>query len=694
MIQQQTSHMPSRSQDFPVVGLVRYIWQQRIMLIALSLIVGLLWASWGVLNLTYTGSAVFQQRAVTTQGITISSGDSDVRFINSPNFARMVSEYTSWPVYISLSDRSYTEFLMRKLTDLAEPQPTVVLQDLTWRGDDLPSMLEVRRVSESEYEVRIPGVMEPRKVAFGMPFTTDNMTLRIDRITGPMDSVFELSTIGRERWRDALAAVHAVASGGSGSILRLSSSTNIIDLRGRAANPSQALWLIQQSKEAYVEFSRKRGLAPIMDGKTRLQENLNRNLRELEYAQEEAKELLSEYGVADFTESAQFIHDQMRRISQDIVTVRNEFITISEELTANHPAVMAMRNRLRFLERERVKLNNELSLLPEQRFTYQQMLQKSDLLKKHITANIEALADLDVQATATAGMLTPLGAPYLLQNDLFKIVLKRTGVAFLVSLVIGAGLLTSRFISNYLRHGFYVASARVRQLPVIADVAMPSMREQFSSVNSVLNALGAAQKAFHPISNAMRYLMDVASDKLILLTYHADAKNAALTTLSTAIYLARHSGKKICLIDADFANAHCTQMLKQNTDKGLVSLLLGKSNKNEVMRSILPDRFDFLPASQMPVNSGLLTQGQEFKNVLDDLRKEYDYVLVHMPPVNAWMHWYDSSEIKALIMQIVPLGIQPMQWYEQIERLPASVHDRLYLMFCRFKKTMLPASEI
>ena len=695
MIQQRTtSVMPARAQEFPVAGLMRYVWQHRVMLIAFSLMIGLLWACWGVLNLTYTASAVFQQRSVTTQGITISAGDSDLRFINSPNFARMVADYTSWPVSIDLSDRTYTEYLMRKLTNLGEAQPTLALKDIAWAGSSLPESVELRVLDESNYEVRIPGVMEPQKVRVGQMFKKGKFRIVVNRISGPADSLFELKTTPRNAWQAQLSGVHAATSSRGTSLLRLSSSASIIDMRASAANASQALWLVEQSKDAYLEFSRERSLAPILESKTRLQMNLDRNLQELEDAQAEAKELLSEYGVVNFNESAQFIHDQMRRISQDIVSVRNEFITISEELTDNHPAVQAMRNRLRYLERERVKLNNELSLLPEQEFSYQQLHQKGELLKKHISANIDALTELDVQATASAGLLTPLGAPFLLPNDLFKVVLKRTSIAFFAGIILLGGYLTARFISNYLRYGFYVSSARARQLPVIADVAMPSMRERYNSVNSVLNALGAAQKAFHPISNAMRYLMDVASDRLIFVSYHADAKNAALTTLSTAIYLARHSGKKVCLVDADFANAHCTSMLKQNTDRGLVSMLLGKSKLGDVMRSILPDRLDFLPASQMPVNSGLLTQGDAFAELLAELRKEYDYVLVHMPPMNAWMHWYDAKAIKALVMQIVPLGIQPMQWYETLEQLPASVHDSLYLMLCRFKKTMLPASEI
>jgi hypothetical protein len=687
--------LPPRAQEFPVSGLMRYIWQKRLMVVAIALLCGLLWACWGVLSVSYTASTMFQQRSVTTQGITISPGNSDLRFINSPNFARMVASRTSWPLRIDLSDRTATAYIVHKLTNLGAQQPTLRLQHIAWNGDTIPPLLEVRYLGDMQYELRAPGVMEPKKLRFSQRYSDGVFSIQIDHIAAPPNAVFELKTLSSEQWQRHIATVTAESSGGgSNAFVRLSSGASVIDMRAHAHNASQALWIVEQSKNAYLQFAAERGRAPLEESKKSLEKHLERNLAALEEAQSEAKELLSEYGVANFAESAQFIHDQMRRINADLVTARNEFITISEELTENHPAVSALRNRLRYLERERVKLTNELSLLPEKEFTYQQLAQKAELLKKHISANIDTLANLDVQATASAGTLTALGAAFLIPNDLFAIVLRRTSLGFFVVLLAMSGYLTIRFTSHYLRHGFYVASARNRQLPVIADVAMPSMRARYNSVNSVLNALGAAQKAFHPISNAMRYLMDVASDRQIFITYHADAKNAALTTLSTAIYLARHSGKKVCLVDADFANAHCTQMLKQNTDKGLVSLLLHKSKTSEVIRSILPDRLDFIPASQMPVNSGMLMQGDAFKTLLDDLRTEYDYVLVHMPPMNSWMHWYDAQSIQALIMQIVPLGVQPMQWYELIEQLPASVHHSLYLMLCRFKRSMLPASEI
>jgi capsular exopolysaccharide synthesis family protein len=108
-----------------------------------------------------------------------------------------------------------------------------------------------------------------------------------------------------------------------------------------------------------------------------------------------------------------------------------------------------------------------------------------------------------------------------------------------------------------------------------------------------------------------------------------------LTSVNLAGVLARESKARTLLIDADLRRSSAGQRfgIAAGTP-GLANLIAGESGSiQSLAQRPEPAPFDLLPAgsSSLPVQE--LFRSERVKEILDDARKHYDYVLLDTPPL-------------------------------------------------------------
>ncbi len=95
------------------------------------------------------------------------------------------------------------------------------------------------------------------------------------------------------------------------------------------------------------------------------------------------------------------------------------------------------------------------------------------------------------------------------------------------------------------------------------------------------------------------------------------------------------SGKHVLLIDSDLRRASQSDLFLYNSQlPGLSEVLAGEGEAAEKVLHTRWDRLDVLPAGKIPNNPAELMSGQRLENVLSWAEKQYDLVIIDMPPVN------------------------------------------------------------
>ena len=123
-----------------------------------------------------------------------------------------------------------------------------------------------------------------------------------------------------------------------------------------------------------------------------------------------------------------------------------------------------------------------------------------------------------------------------------------------------------------------------------------------------------------------------APPKVVLVTSALPQEGKTTTSINTAIVLAQ-KGTRVLLIDADLRRPSIHKTLGMGPKTGLSNVLTGNATLQQtIIRSnILPTLF-VLPAGPPPPNPAELLASSNMKDVLAELREQYDHIVVDTPP--------------------------------------------------------------
>jgi succinoglycan biosynthesis transport protein ExoP len=123
-----------------------------------------------------------------------------------------------------------------------------------------------------------------------------------------------------------------------------------------------------------------------------------------------------------------------------------------------------------------------------------------------------------------------------------------------------------------------------------------------------------------------------APPKVIMVTSALPQEGKTTTSINCAVVLAQ-KGVRVLLIDADLRRPSIHKTLGMGPRSGLSNVLTGSSTLEQTITrsTILPNLF-ILPAGTPPPNPAELLASSNMREVLEQLRKEYDHIVVDTPP--------------------------------------------------------------
>jgi succinoglycan biosynthesis transport protein ExoP len=123
-----------------------------------------------------------------------------------------------------------------------------------------------------------------------------------------------------------------------------------------------------------------------------------------------------------------------------------------------------------------------------------------------------------------------------------------------------------------------------------------------------------------------------APPKVIIVTSALPQEGKTTTSMNTALVLAQ-KGVRVLLIDADLRRPSIHKILGMGPRSGLSNVLTGSATLQQTITrsSILPNLY-ILPAGTPPPNPAELLASTNMRDVLEELRGQYDHIVVDTPP--------------------------------------------------------------
>jgi succinoglycan biosynthesis transport protein ExoP len=137
---------------------------------------------------------------------------------------------------------------------------------------------------------------------------------------------------------------------------------------------------------------------------------------------------------------------------------------------------------------------------------------------------------------------------------------------------------------------------------------------------------------------AIKVAADIASaikeNKIIGVTSSVP-KEGKSTVASNLAELMAHAGKRVILIDSDLRNRTLTRNLARGTTTGLLEVLAGQIELQHAVYTDSRSGLAFLPAvvDSRLAHTDEILGSKSFKQLLDGLKKDYDYIITDLPPL-------------------------------------------------------------
>ena len=146
--------------------------------------------------------------------------------------------------------------------------------------------------------------------------------------------------------------------------------------------------------------------------------------------------------------------------------------------------------------------------------------------------------------------------------------------------------------------------------------------------------LSLLAESYRTIRTAILFSRAEHPPKVILLTSPCPNEGKTVTTLNLAIALAQN-GKRILVIDGDLRMGRCHQLVNLKNQEGLSNVLTGQANLAQCIQPTTVPSLHLLPRGVFAPNPADLFMSQKMRDVLNELRDQFDFIVIDSPPVIA-----------------------------------------------------------
>ncbi|MBL8794036.1 MAG: CpsD/CapB family tyrosine-protein kinase, partial [Planctomycetia bacterium] len=141
-------------------------------------------------------------------------------------------------------------------------------------------------------------------------------------------------------------------------------------------------------------------------------------------------------------------------------------------------------------------------------------------------------------------------------------------------------------------------------------------------------------EAFRGVRTALYFSTRGEVHKVVQVTSPNASEGKSTTSANLAICIAQ-SGKRVLLVDADLRKPRQHKIFGLQPKVGLASVIAGETDWKDALHATPVPGLTLLPCGPHPPNPAELLTHPRFKELLDALREEYDFVLIDTPPLLA-----------------------------------------------------------
>lgn len=461
------------------------------------------------------------------------------------------------------------------------------------------------------------------------------VTLLIKEINAQPGSEFVITYLNKLKAISNLQDAFNVADQGK--------DTGMLSLTLTGDNPTLIKNILNSISNNYLEQNVERQAAQDAKSLDFLNEQLPKVRSDLDFAEDKLNAYRKQKDSVDLTMEAKSVLDQIVNVDNQLNELTFKEAEISQLYTKEHPTYKALVEKRKTLQDEKVKLNKRVSSMPS---TQQEVLRLSRDVESGRAVYLQLLnrqQELNIAKSSAIGNVRIVDDAVTEPNPVKpkKILIIIIGTILGAFISIGIVLLRMFLLrgiespEQLEEAGINVyASVPVAEWYKANLVKGNNKRKEPESLLAIENPADLAIEAIRSLRTSLHFAMMEAKNNILMIS--GASPNAGKTFISTNLAATMaSSGKKVLFIDADLRKGYVHKILGSNSDNGLSDYLSGRVSLEKVITTVTKGNFDYIPRGQVPPNPAELLMHPRFNELISQVSKLYDLVIIDTPPILA-----------------------------------------------------------
>ena len=282
--------------------------------------------------------------------------------------------------------------------------------------------------------------------------------------------------------------------------------------------------------------------------------------------------------------------------------------------------------KLKSVEKENASVNELLTSVPTQEKQYRDIARQQELKENLFLFLMQKREEAEIAKliyVATAKIIedpSAGNAPVEPNKALIMLVGLFLGVGIPVGIILLLEMLNDKVRS-------VDEVKRSLPFPVLGDIPELSQEEV-----TLLRENFSLSESMQVVREKLNYMLGEKACPVLLVTSGVPGEGKTLVAAHLAKAYAK-AGKKTLLVGCDLRNPRLHSYLHKNYSRGLSAYLAGMEPEWRRLVHLLEDNLSVLFGGDVPPNPVALLSSDRFKTLLEEVRGEYDCIILDTPPV-------------------------------------------------------------
>ncbi|WP_244815420.1 polysaccharide biosynthesis tyrosine autokinase [Caballeronia sp. Lep1P3] len=458
--------------------------------------------------------------------------------------------------------------------------------------------------------------------------------IKVEKLAGAPGVQFDVQRFSTLTTVDALQQRLAVAE------TALQSGIIGVSLEGK--NPKQIAQIVNNIANRYVQQDSEKRSAEAEHTLAFLEQQLPVLKSQLDDAEQRYNTFRNRQGTVDLSEESRLLLQQIVDNKTKLTDLQQQRAELSQRFTPNHPSVLALDAQIASLVGAQTRLGKNVSTLPDTEQNALRYLRDVRVNTELYTNMLNSAQQLRIAKAGQIGNVRVVDYAQAADDPVRPKRMLVIMISAAVGLVLGVIV---AFVRKALYGGVERPEEIEKQLGVRVFAIVPRSTHQYRLQRKVgmrhegLHVLAAqapedaAVEGIRSLRTSLQLQMADAGNNVVMLTGSRPEAGKSFLSANLATLVAS-TRKRVLLIDGDMRRGDIHSHFGVRHSPGLSDVLMGADVTSAILHDVLPG-VDLITKGSLPSHPSELLASERLGEVLDQLKQQYDLVIVDTPPVLA-----------------------------------------------------------